>query len=47
MFSVHADDSADPDKMPPYSAFHLSLHCLNLYYTVYRMKRKMERSCRT
>ena len=31
MFSVLADGSADPDKMPPYAAFHLGLRCLNLY----------------
>ena len=30
-FSVLADGSADSDKMPPYAAFHLGLHCLNLY----------------
>ena len=30
-FSDLADGSADPDKMPPYAAFHLGLHCLNLY----------------
>ena len=30
-FSDLADGSADPDKMPPYAAFHQGLHCLNLY----------------
>ena len=30
-FSALAIGSADPDKMPPYAAFHLGLHCLNLY----------------
>ena len=30
-FSVLADGSADPDKMPQYAAFHLGLHCFNLF----------------
>ena len=34
--SVHEDwfisaNSADPDEMPPYAAFHLGLHCLSKY----------------
>ena len=24
-------NSADPDEMPPYAAFHLGLHCLPKY----------------
>ena len=24
-------DSADPDEMPPYAAFHLGLHCFLKY----------------
>ena len=24
-------NSADPDEMPPYAAFHLGLHCLSKY----------------
>ena len=36
-FSALADGSADSDKMPPYAAFHLGLHC---FEPVYRMKRK-------
>ena len=34
-------NSADPDEMPPYVAFHLGLHCLPKYIflSVARMKR--------
>ena len=31
MFFSLSDGSADPDKMTAYAAFHLGLHCLNLY----------------
>ena len=33
-------NSADPDEMPPYAAFHLGLHCLPKYlFTRKRVKR--------
>ena len=35
----------DPDEMPPYAAFHLSLHCLpKKLLPVARMKRVMDKA---
>ena len=30
-FILNIANSADPDEMPPYAAFHLGLHCLYQY----------------
>ena len=30
-FLVIIENSADPDEMQPYAAFHLGLHCLPMY----------------
>ena len=35
-------NSADPDEMPPYAAFHQGLHCFtSTYLSVSRMKNVM------
>ena len=31
VFAFNFANSADPDEMPPYVAFHLGLHCLPKY----------------
>ena len=33
-------DSADPDEMPPFAAFHLGLHCLPKYLFISTQNKK-------